>query len=292
MTKRLVKTFLFFLILVSTIVGMLVYSTYVSPEHLRISYTSIKSESIGEQLNEVEIGFFSDVHYNGFMSEERFTTMVSGMIDTHSDLILFGGDLFDPSKGLPTEEQQLSLIAQLKKLDAPLGKFAVLGSNDNSSEEMKAISRRVLLDSNFEVLDNRGIYIRKGGDQSIRIIGIDSIINGTPNIGQAFEGIKPDDYNIVLSHSPNLMSDPSFLAPSVNLFLSGNGFSSQVKLPVIGVIGDKVGHEKYDSGTYTINNTQLVISNGIGTLGTDMRFLMPPTYYVFRLQNSSAAPTN
>lgn len=120
------------------------------------------------------------------------------------------------------------------------------------------------------LLEQNGITIL---DDSSRILDIDN--NRIKVIGASFyanendyrdlfKDINPQEYNILLSHSPN--RPIKYLDEDTDLILSGHTHGGQVRLPLIGgIIAPGQGaFPKYDKGIYQIGNTTLYIDSGLG----------------------------
>lgn len=57
--------------------------------------------------------------------------MIDKLNTTGADVVIFGGDMFsNPQTKAPDSQMSKDLTTILKSIDAPLGKFAVLGDED------------------------------------------------------------------------------------------------------------------------------------------------------------------
>ena len=280
---RKIRRFLTVLLVVALFaVSFFLYGVYISVERINLNYESIASAKIPQDLNQVNIAFITDLHYNGFMNQERLTSMFEKINSTDPAVIIFGGDLFDDTANqMPDESKQAELLNLLKSLEAPLGKFAVLGEQDETSESMKEIAKSILYQADFELLENRSIRIRNESNSSITLFGIDSMVNGVPNIEQAFADINANEFNIVVTHCPDLISEIPTTA--VDLMFAGHSHGGQIRIPFFGPIATVEGAKNYSYGTQQVGNTLLHISNGLGTTGYDMRLFAPPEVLIYRL---------
>ena len=83
------------LILLALIVaGVFFYSIYISVDRVNLSYQTISSSKIPEDMNDLKIAFISDIKYNEYMNKERLTSMISKLNTTGADVVIFGGDMF------------------------------------------------------------------------------------------------------------------------------------------------------------------------------------------------------
>lgn len=281
--KKLIKIMAVLVSISLIIAGVVFYGTFISVGNLQIVNETIQSNRIPNELDNMKIAFISDLHYNNYMDKERFEKMIETINQAQPDVILFGGDLFDnPSLYPVTSEIKEELTALLKSLDAPYGKFAVMGEEDHNPT-IKDDILNILYYGDFELLDNESVLLRKDNNASINLVGIDSLVKGSPDITKAMSSIDTSQYTIVLTHAPDIFSDlPN---GSVNLVLSGHGHGGQLAVPIIGPIVREVGAQKYTHGTYYFNSTTLLVSNGLGTTDYDIRIFAPPQCHILRLTN-------
>lgn len=280
------KILLIFTLLVFLIGGLYYDTFYVAPSRFKVRYETISSTKIPTQLNDINILFFSDVHYNNFMDETRFNEVVQLINDTSADIVVFVGDLFDhPSNNIPSEEVLQKITEQLKSISAPLGKFAVLGNHDLESETTKEMISSVLHHADFEIITNRSIMIRNKGSEAINLIGLDSQLLGIPDLNTAFATVSPNSFNIVVSHTPDIAD--SLTPDLVDLQVSGHSHGGQVYFPIIGAFYTAPYAEIYNKGKYKINDQFVLdVMNGIGTTKMDIRFLSDAEVVVYRLKKT------
>lgn len=240
-------------------------------------------------MNNVKIAFISDIKYNSFMNKKRLSSMIAKLNTVGADIVLFGGDMYDaPDKHVPDANSQQELTEILKSIQAPLGKFAVLGDQDLVDEKTKALVSTILYDSNFEIITNTNVRLRNKSNSSITLIGLDSMINGKPDFDTAFSKIDKDEFNILITHCPDIVKNSHINTDYINLAIAGHSLGGQIYLPFFGPLHTIKGAETYNHGSYDINNMKLYVSNGLGTVGTDMRLFAPPQILVFRLNHGAS----
>ena len=268
--------------------GVFFYSIYVSVDRVKLSFTTLASTKIPEDMNDIKIAYLSDIKYNGFMKKDRLTKMINKLNEAGCDIVLFGGDIFsDPASHEPDSEAVKEVTDILKSIDAPLGKFAVLGDQDQVNDHVKTIVSQILYQSNFEILDNSAIRIRNHTLDSITLIGLDSLINGEPDPATAMKSISEDEFNIVLTHCPDTITNTALNTNYIDVMVSGHSLGGQIYVPLLGGLKSADGASKYNHGTYSVNKTQLFVSNGLGTEDIDMRMFCPPEIMMFRLHHGA-----
>lgn len=284
--KKLLRTLLVLLILIGTLGAFYIHATLISPQSINVRKEKISSEKIPTQLDGLKIVFFSDVHFNQYVDEERLLKVISAINNQKPDVVLFGGDLFDhPANQIPDDTKQNQMVEALKSIEAPLGKFAVLGNHDLEAESSKEMISSVLYRGEFEIITNRSLRIRKNSSVSIVLVGLDSQMLGSPNVDAAFANVQSTDFVITICHTPDTVLDsPTNL---IDLFLAGHGHGGQVYIPFFGALYKANYAEQYYRGKHQIEQTLLDVTNGTGTTKMDIRFLAEPEIVVYTL-NSKA----
>lgn len=235
-----------------------------------------------DSFDQTTIVFFSDIHYNKFMNKERLLPFIETINQLEPDIVLFGGDLYDhPSVILPSNEIIEELTTMLQSINAPLGKFAVLGNHDHESSKTVSIVLQTLENAGFRVLINEEAQIYNTQQDYISLVGIDSQLHGNPDVDQAFLNHKTTDFTIVLTHTPDSIDllDPNH----VDWQLSGHSHGGQVALPLFGPLYKVPYAEKYTKQHQIVNGIQLNVSNGVGTTRMDVRLFANPQIHYYTL---------
>lgn len=291
MIRKLLKIVSTLLFIALCIAGLFFYSIYVSVERLNVQYEVISSTKIPADLHNVKIAFISDLEYNRFMDKERLTNMITTINTAKPDVVIFGGDIFNlPLTYVPNDATKQEVSQLLKDIDAPLGKFAVLGEQDNVDENIRTMVTDILYASDFELINNTSIRIRNGTSESVTLIGLDSQLNGTIDIDKAFNNVSPEEFNILVTHCPDTVTLEELPKTNIDLMFAGHSHSSQIYIPFLGPLSSEEGAIRYNHGKYLINNLTLHVSNGMGTSTMDMRLFSPPQMLVYRLQREEISP--
>ncbi len=259
--KNLVKALLLSLVLI----GLLIYIFYVDSTNtaltrLRVEKKEIVHEQIPASFNNVKILYFSDLHAYSLGSEYQ-SKIFDKIQSLDFDLVLFGGDLIESSHNM-SDEEVLALIDHMNAIEAPLGKFAVLGDEDRNRLELV---QTIYAQSGFEIL----------GTQSIPLHNLSNeyIVLNTIDLFDSSIGPKMDGFSITLSYDPlglEMSSSP--------LLLSAKTHNGQVRLPLFGAAYHKEAME------YTpVTDAMWISSNGLGIDDYQARFLTDPSLYLITL---------
>jgi predicted MPP superfamily phosphohydrolase len=125
---------------------------------------------------------------------------------------------------------------------------------------------------------------RKG--HTISLIGIDDPAFQTESVSHVLQKLTAEDsYTILLSHRPELFD--TYVKNGIDLAFTGHAHGGQFRLPFVGgVIAPHQGFfPKYDSGLYTKNTTNMLVSRGVGNSMIPMRFNNRPEIIVVELRS-------
>jgi uncharacterized protein len=235
----------------------------------------------------------SDIHAGSFDDPEAVKKGVALANAQKSDLLFFTGDLVNNEA---TEiEPYLDIF---KVLEAPLGKFSILGNHDygdykywrsasEKSDNMvqlqkhhKTLGFKLMLDENLEIERN---------GQKITLIGVENWGHGFAQYGdlsKAMTGVEQDSFKILLSHDPtHWEKQVKTLEEPVHLTLSGHTHGAQMGVEIKGFKWSpiKYRYPKW-AGLYEENGRYLHINRGFGFLGFSGRVGILPEISVLELR--------
>lgn len=273
MIKKILKFFMFFIILTTSVI---LYSRYIATTGLVTKERTIKNQTIPSDFNGLKIVHFSDLHYKRIITKERINDIINEINLINPDIVVFTGDLID-NDSIITEEDIEYLKEVLKNINYKYGKYAVLGNHDYSIEIDKL--REIYKDSEFNLLENTYDIIYSKNNEKIYIGGIstgeynDNIINNLQ--------IEEDIYKILLLHEPDFID--KFTTLNSNLALSGHSHNGQINIPYLKKAFLPNGSKKYYEEHYKVNNTELYISSGIGVSRINFRLFNRPSINFYRI---------
>lgn len=277
--KIIIKT-IFIVAILST--AFFFYTTYVSTVKIVVREYRVKNKKIPNSFNGLKIIQFSDLHFGSTMFNENVKEIVKLSNERKPDIIVFTGDLINKEYDLTKNvKEQEKLIKELKKMNATLGKYAILGDEDN--EMISTIFNQ----SDFTILRNEYDLIYKNENTPILLTGISS---KNQDINKAFSYFKEENHNsniytITLIHEPD-KTDNIINSYNPDLVLAGHSHNGDIRIPFVNYSIFKIeGAKKYDQDYYKINNTKLYISSGLGTKN-GIRLFCRPSINFFRLSNN------
>jgi predicted MPP superfamily phosphohydrolase len=246
------------------------YSFGIEPRLIEVVNRKIKLSRLSSSFHGTRVVVFGDLHAGFHMEEHHVLHVVDKVMEQKPDLLLFTGDLVDDSQQILP-----SIIPHLKKLQAPLGKYAVLGNHDYHGGQVVSS----LQQSGFHVLQNTHHLIKKGLDTLV-IAGIEDMLQGEADLSQALNGV-PEACTILLSHCPDFADQIE--TNQVDLQVSGHSHGGQIRFPFIGALITPPGGQKYIDDLYQLEKTKVYVNRGIGTTILPFRFHCQPQLSVLHL---------
>ncbi len=277
--KRIMKIFIIVVIILTC---MYVTLRYIGNLGLFVKESSVVSEKLPENFHGIKIIHFTDLHYGTTVDTERLKEIKNKINKLNPDIIIFTGDLVDRHYSITSKEiEEVKIL--LNEMTAALGKYAVQGNHDKKNFD------NIMKDTDFITLDNSYDLIYKDDNNPILITGIGSSTLNNTDIDKAFhyfaeEGSNKDIFTISIMHEPDNI-DEIKEKYNVDIALAGHSHNGQVRLPFIPALVKVKGAQKYYEATYTIDNTKLFISGGIGTSKYPFRLFDHPSINLIRLRN-------
>ena len=269
--------------LIIIIASILIYSRFIATSGLITNEILIKIDNLSNSYDGLKILHFTDLHYGRTVKEKELKKLVKEINNNKPDIVVFTGDLFDKDYKTTLDERTI-LINNLKNIEAPLGKYIISGEHD-SNEEWDNITKEI----NFTNINDNYKLIFKENENPLIISGISSNLEDKTNIKdklKIYNDFINDTkekivYSILLIHEPDYIDEIN--VDNYNLILAGHSHGGQIKLPFIGPIIFRDGYKKYYDSYYKINNTDLYISNGLGTSNNNFRLFNKPSINLYRL---------
>ena len=259
------------LILTAIIAALYIWARFIEPSKLKVTQLDIKAQSLPASAHGLKIALFSDTHLGFGYDKDDLAKAVGRINEQEPDVIVFTGDLFDNYSKWNGKDKDI--IAVLSKLDARLGKFAVLGNHDYESGANR-ITDDILTQAGFDVLYNEAVLLP---GYSVSVFGIDDCAYGKGS-GSVFTP-QPGCYNVVLCHEPDIFDD----VHGADLMLSGHTHGGQVRPPFMDPPVLPKRGRKYAEGLYGTSDSQLFVTRGLGMTIMKLRFCESPEIAVLKL---------
>jgi len=269
-------------------IAFLLYSRFLGTIGLVIKEYKVTNSEIPASFHGSKIIHFTDLHFGRTINTKYLINLVDQMNINEPDLVFFTGDLIDRDITLTNEETN-ALTEELKRIDAPLGKFFVSGNHDYAHSNYVNIMEK----AGFINLNNDYTIVYNKANEGIVIGGIDSELEGTPDfslvtnfIDNKAESTYIPNYFILLLHEPDYIDKINYSKYDVDLILAGHSHGGQVRFPLLGALILPPNAKKYYEEYYYVGNTDFYISSGLGTSVVNFRSLNKPSINLYRLSQN------
>jgi predicted MPP superfamily phosphohydrolase len=254
------------------------YARLVEPYNYFVSERDILIRNLPERFEGFRITQLTDVHHSRIVGIDEVRRVVSLAQQTKPDIFVLTGDYTTSYRRFiePCAEA-------LSTLNAPEGVWAVLGNHDHYTDP--ELTRRALGRNHINVLTNANTTLRRASDL-IQLSGIDDWSWGGADWPQAFNGLKANSPNILLSHQPIVLDFAE--TQKAALILSGHTHGGQINLPWLGAPARFATKDlRYAQGLFRRGDTQLYVSSGTGVIGLPVRLGVRPEIAVLRLRRAA-----
>lgn len=221
----------------------------------------------------------SDLHVARTTKRETETLRRVEALDP--DLIVLTGDYLNLSYTYDATAQR-DARAFLAQLAAPYGVYAV------TAEYVDPPAAEAALFDGLDITVLHDAVARvplPGAD--LYIIGVDYHVTADdepPTLARLMTEIPAGAPTLLLHHPPDLIEAAAH--EGVDLYLAGHTHGGQIRVPIYGAIVTASAYGKrYEMGRYTVNETTLYVSRGLGMEGHGApraRFLCPPEIVLVR----------
>lgn len=217
---------------------------------LEINEKELICSRLPAEWDGLTIGHLTDLHFSGTIDRPFFEYVCQALDDLNADLLAFTGDLLD-------RQDLVSWFPDtLGRLQAPLGRFFILGNHDWDLQP--APIRRALIELGWQDLSSRAIGLPHRG----RVLALGGSERPWMGSQPPLSTVAEADFRIFLSHTPDNFDWAR--AQGVDLMLSGHNHGGQVVLPLIGPVYSPSKHGvRYAGGTYWKAPTLLHVCRGI-----------------------------
>ena len=253
---------------------------------LEINEYKIVSNSVPQNFHGFRIAQVSDLHNAEF--GEGNSKLLELLSQTEPDIIVLTGDLIDSRQ--TDIEIALTFAREALKI-APV--YYISGNHEARVSEYEGL-KMGLAEAGVIVLENQKVNITREGE-TITLMGIDDpsfrgdyLFGDAESVArQAIHDLQneSDGYTILLSHRPELFD--LYVDTEMDLVFSGHAHGGQFRLPFIGglVAPNQGFFPKYDAGLFSEENTNMIVSRGVGNSIVPVRFNNRPEIILVTLNN-------
>lgn len=268
----------------------LLYGVIANKYNYRVRNLSLRFPDLPPSFDGYKIVQISDIHSGSFDNAHAVAKGIDLINEQDADIVLFTGDLVNDH---PNEIDPY--IDIFKRIRAKDGVKSTSGNHDyhflmnrvsNDTYELLESKHKQM---GYDMLNNEHRRIERNGE-SIVIAGIENWgLPPFPQLGdmnKAFEGIKDDDFTVLMSHDPSHWDAEVRAHPKqVHLTLSGHthGMQFGVDLPGFKWSPVKWKYPRW-ADLYQEGSQYLYVNRGFGFIGYPGRVGVLPEITVIELK--------
>lgn len=267
---------------------LFVYLYFENTSLITVDKTDIVSNKIDSSFNGYKILQLSDLHSRRFGKNNK--NLINKIDKIDPDIIVCTGDMMNS-----TDDEGNVFINLAGKLTKNYPVYYI----DGNHEQLVQYNNVSVYDDYIASLKNLGVHVLKNkkvqvrkGSSYINMYGlnIDLIYYSTQNdlknsnikysernfsktINK--ETFEKDKFNVLLTHDPLYFE--VYEKSKVDLILTGHIHGGIVRIPFKGGLlsPDQDWFPRYYHGLYTLNDTKMIVSAGLGNYTVNFRFFNP-----------------
>ncbi len=239
----------------------------------RVRQYEFTHRDVPEAFEGFRIAFISDLHYKSLFKEKELASLVRLLNAQRADVLLMGGDYQEGCEYVP------ELFAALAQVKTPLGTYGVMGNNDYERCHDEIV--REMERYGMHVLEHKVDTLRRNGEQ-ILLAGVRNPFDLGSNGQSPTLALSPDDFVIMLVHTPDYVEDVS--VANTDLALAGHTHGGQVRIfGYAPIIPSQYGSRFLTGLKYNSAKMPLIVTNGIGTSNKNIRIGAPSEIVIITL---------
>ena len=279
------KRIIVFAVVATILLGLIIWTAWGNTA-LELNHYTISSDRLTEAFDGYRIAHVSDLH-NTEMGKDN-EKLLDMLQEADPDIIAITGDIID------SRNTDIDVALQFTKDAMEIAPcYYVTGNHEARVSEYDEL-KEGMIELGVVVLEDGRIELEQSGE-TITLLGVkdpsfqtDFFFGDSETVMQSkLQEIvnEEDSYTILLSHRPELFE--VYTESKVDLVLSGHAHGGQFRLPFVGgLVAPNQGlFPKYDAGLYTEENTNMVVSKGIGNSILPFRFNNRPEVILIELQS-------
>lgn len=286
MTIKKRKLMIVLTVVASLLIALVIWTVWGNTA-LELNTYTVSSGRLPEAFDGYRIAHISDLH-NTEMGKDN-DKLLNMLREAKPDIIAITGDLIDSRN--TDIEIALQFVEEAVKI-APC--YYVTGNHEARVSEYFDDLKNELTELGIIILEDERVDLDKNSE-TITLIGIndpsfksDYLFGDSETVVEThLQELMNESYSftLLLSHRPELFE--IYVNNEVDLVLSGHAHGGQFRLPFVGgLVAPNQGlFPKYDAGLYTEENTNMIVSRGIGNSILPFRFNNRPEVILIELQS-------
>lgn len=290
--KKLVKASIIAVTILSLIALPLFLWAWQENKSIGVTTYHITDNKIPAAFASFRIAQIADLHNTQF--GEGNTDLLELLQSSKPDIIVFTGDLLD------ARHPDMDVAVAFARAASEIAPCYYVSGNHEGGLETRLDFQERLSAVGVTVLDNASVEVTCQ-EQTITLTGVmdltlQSRYQQLPDSQVMMNALTeanpdPEGFTLLLSHHPELFE--TYVQFGADLVLSGHAHGGQARLPGIGgVIAPNQGFfPEYDQGVYRQDETEMIVSRGLGNSLFPLRFNNPPELVMIELHSTQLKET-
>lgn len=282
--KNKTKNIIIILCAAMVLIPLIIWTVWGNTALMLTTYT-IADDEIPSNFDGYRIAQVSDLHNAQFGDGNK--ELMDMLESAEPDIIAITGDLIDSRK---TDIDVATEFVDKAVEIAPC--YYVTGNHEARVQDYHTLKEQ-LQKLNVETLEGESAVITKNGD-TITLLGVDepsiktdySVCGHATTVDNDLQtmALDSDSFTVLLAHRPEHFE--VYVSHNIDLALCGHAHGGQFRLPLVGGLfaPDQGFFPKYDAGMYSENDTDMVVSTGLGNSIFPFRFNNRPELVIVELK--------
>ncbi len=253
---------------------------------LQLNTYTVSSDKLPKTFEGYRIAHISDLHNTEIGKNNE--NLLNILKEAEPDIIAITGDLID------SRNTDIEIALHFAEEAIKIAPCYYVTGNHEARISMYDDLKNGLTELGVIVLEDERIDLDHNGD-TIALIGLNDPSFQAGHLFDDTETVvrknlqevmsESNGFTLLLSHRPELFE--VYASCDVDLVLSGHAHGGQFRLPFVGglVAPNQGFFPKYDAGRYTEENTNMIVSRGIGNSILPFRFNNRPEVILIELQS-------
>ncbi len=256
---------------------------------------SLHHPALPEAFSGLRILHLSDLHAARFGKDQR--DLFKAIDQLQADIAVITGDLIDRRRTV-SDRDMAPALELLRGLARRMPTFRV----DGNHEPCSGVSRRFRLladQTGVQNVTGRALTLKKNGEELV-LLGIPDMVTTALNEFawekqmRRLTDAHKERFCLALSHRPQFLA--AYARAELPFVLCGHAHGGQIRLPLVGPLyaPEQGVFPHFTCGLHRLENTQMIVSRGLGNSGFPVRFLNHPELGVITLRRGEilSAPTD
>lgn len=250
----------------------------ITRKEFHIKEVDVKIPHLPQDLNGLRLLQLSDIHMGDFFSARDLSRVVDESNNLRHDLAFITGDLIT-TKWDPLDR----CLAELKRLRSPNGVWGCMGNHELYAK-VQDYTQAKARELGMIFLRHEATTLPFGRDR-INLVGVDYQRRHTPYLQGVEQLVRPGEFNLLLSHNPDVF--PVAAKQGFDVTLAGHTHGGQINIEILGEDLNPADFiTPYTKGLYTAPGSSVYVTAGLGTIGMPVRLGAPPEITLIHLCNS------